>query len=179
MKTSISILSLLLSATLISNAGAADMPKRKAGLWEVHTQMDNMPRNMAIQMCVDQTSDNLMQQRGKDKADCSTMNVKKNANNTTVHAVCRSEGSTMTMDAVYTGSFDSGYRADMKMHYDPPQHGMSDMHMVQDAKWLGPCKAGQKAGDVVMPNMGNFNVNEMMKDPRLQEMMKRQQDQDQ
>ena len=36
-----------------------------------------------------------------------------------------------------------------------------------DAKWLGPCKAGQKAGDIVLPGGrgmgGQINVQELMK----------------
>ena len=33
---------------------------------------------------------------------------------------------------------------------------------------------GQKPGDVIMPNMKNMNIDEIMKDPKIQEMMKRQ-----
>jgi hypothetical protein len=32
-----------------------------------------------------------------------------------------------------------------------------------EAKWLGPCKAGQKPGDMVMPGGQTMNVLEMMK----------------
>jgi hypothetical protein len=32
-----------------------------------------------------------------------------------------------------------------------------------DAKWLGPCKEGQKAGDIVMPGGLKFNVKDMEK----------------
>lgn len=167
---------LLCGGVVAASAIAGDMPKRKSGLWEVRTQMDGMPAGVgAMQMCVDASSDNLMQQRAKEKSDCSTMDVKSSAGSAKIHAVCRMEGSTVTMDAVYTGSFDSGYKSDMRMRYNPPVHGMSESHMTQEAKWLGACKAGQKPGDVIMPNMGNFNMNEMMKDPRMQEMMKRQQ----
>ena len=49
--------------------------------------------------------------------------------------------------------------------------------MVQEARWLGPCKAGQKPGDVIMPGMQKFNMQEMMNDPQVREMMKRQQKQ--
>jgi hypothetical protein len=174
-----SLLLLLLGCAVATSAVAGDMPKRKAGLWEMHTQMEGMPGGPPIQMCVDPASDNLMQQQAKEKPNCSTMDVKTGAGRTTIHAVCRMQGSTMTMDAVYTGNFESGYKGDMKMRHSPPIQGMSDAHMTQEAKWLGPCKPGQKPGDVIMPGMGDFNVNDMMKDPRLKEMMKRQQKQGQ
>lgn len=135
-----------------------------------------MPSGPPIQMCIDQSSDNLMQQQSKEKSDCGTPDVKKSGNSTVVHTICRSDGTTMNIDAVYTGNFDTGYKSDMKIHYSPPQHGMSDTHMTQEAKWVGACKPGQKPGDVLMHN-GSFNMNEMMKDTRIQEMMKRQQEQ--
>jgi len=47
--------------------------------------------------------------------------------------------------------------------------------MVQEARWLGPCKSGQKPGDVIMPGAQKFNMQEMMNDPQMREMMKRQQ----
>ncbi|MHB8166241.1 MAG: hypothetical protein ACYDDT_05640 [Sulfuricella sp.] len=43
-----------------------------------------------------------------------------------------------------------------------------------EAKWLSPCKPGQKPSDVIVPNMKGMNMNEIMKDPKIQEMMKRQ-----
>ena len=59
----------LLAALLPVTAGAADAPRRKSGLWEVRTQMAGMPAAGPMQMCVDQASDNLMQERAKEKPD--------------------------------------------------------------------------------------------------------------
>lgn len=174
------IAALVLLAFAAGSAGAADLPKRKSGLWEMKTQMEGMPSPGAMQMCVDQSTDNMMEERAvKEKLNCSVMDVKRAGGRTTVHSVCKHEGTTVTTDAVITGDFESGYKNDMRVRYSPPQHGMSDMHMIQDAKWLGPCKPGQKPGDVMMPGMGGMpggkvNVQEMMKDPQIQEMMKRQ-----
>lgn len=165
---------LLLGGILTTSALAGEMPKRKPGLWEITTHMDGMPGGQAMQMCVDQASDNLLQQQAKGKSDCSTMDVKSSGGKTTIHAVCRAEKTTVTMDGTYQGSFQTSYKGDMKMRYSPPLHGMSETRMTQEAKWLGACKPGQKPGDVIMPNMGNINVNEMMKDPRIREMMKQQ-----
>ena len=55
---------------------------------------------------------------------------------------------------------------------------MSETKLTQEARWLGPCKPGQKPGDIVMPGMPPMNagnMQEMMKDPQVREMMKRQQ----
>ncbi|MBS1190303.1 MAG: hypothetical protein H6R10_2095 [Rhodocyclaceae bacterium] len=160
-------LSFLVIAGLLAGAAqAADMPKRKSGLWEMKTQMAGMPSAGAMQMCVDQNTDNLMQEQARgEKPNCSAMDVNRSGGKMAIHSVCKHEGITVTTDAVITGDFESGYKSDMKMRYSPPQHGMSEMQMTQEAKWLGPCKPGQKPGDMMMSGMpgGKVNVHEMMK----------------
>jgi hypothetical protein len=175
-------LSLLLMAALIAGeAGAADAPKRKSGLWEMKTQMSGMPAAMPergpIQMCVDQASDNMMQERAKEKSNCSVMDVNRSAGKITIHSVCKYEDTTTTSDAVITGDMDSNYKNDMTIKYSPPRDGLSTMKITQEARWLGPCKAGQKPGDIMMPGMPAMNpanMQQMMKDPKFQEMMRQQ-----
>ncbi len=165
----------LAAASLTAGALAADMPKRKSGLWEINTRMDGMPGMGPMQQCVDQNSDNLMQQQAeKNKPDCSVMDIKPQGNRVSIHSVCKTQGTTATTDAVFVGAFDSAYKGDMLTRFSPPMHGMSESKMSFEAKWLGPCKPGQKPGDMVMPNMNGMNINEMMKDPKMQEMMKQQ-----
>ncbi|MBZ0106024.1 MAG: DUF3617 domain-containing protein [Sulfuricella denitrificans] len=165
----------LTTTSLTVGALAADTPKRKPGLWEISTHMEGMPSMGAIQQCIDKNTDNLMQQHArKEKPDCSVMDVKQQGNKFTMHSVCKFENTTATTDAVFTGAFESAYKGDMHTRYSPPMQGMSESKMSMEAKWLGPCKAGQKPGDVIMPNMKGINMNEMMNDPKFQEMMKRQ-----
>lgn len=162
-------------AGLASNALAADMPKRKSGLWEINTRMEGMPGMGPMQQCIDQNTDDLMQQQAKkEKTNCSVMDIQPQGNKVSIHSVCKMEGSTATTDGVFIGAFDSSYKGNMHTRFSPPMHGMSESKMSIDAKWLGPCKPGQKPGDMMMPNMNGVNINEMMKDPKIQEMMKRQ-----
>ena len=176
-----SLLIIGLTLAVAATTQAADLPKRKPGLWEVNMRMDGAPSMGPMQQCIDQNTDNLMQQKAKDsKPDCSVMDVKTAGNKVTIRSVCKMEGSTVTSDGVFEGAFDSGYRGTMKSRYNPPLHGMSESNMTQEARWLGPCKPGQKPGDVIMPNMGmgpggTVNINDMMKDPKIQEMMRQQQ----
>lgn len=165
----------LTAAGLACSALAADMPKRKSGLWEINTRMEGMPGMGPMQQCIDQNTDDLMQQQAKkEKTNCSVMDIKPQGNKVSIHSVCKMEGSTATTDGVFIGAFDSSYKGNMHTRFSPPMHGMSESKMAIDAKWLGPCKPGQKPGDVMMPNMNGVNINEMMKDPKIQEMMKRQ-----
>ncbi|MBS1132644.1 MAG: hypothetical protein H6R16_3646, partial [Proteobacteria bacterium] len=107
------ILPLLLASLFAVQADAADAPRRKSGLWEMKTQMAGMPSQGPMQMCVDQASDNVMQERAKEKANCPVMDVSRGAGKVTIHAVCKHEGVTSTSDSVITGDFDSAYRNDM------------------------------------------------------------------
>jgi hypothetical protein len=162
------------AASLAGGVLAADTPKRKSGLWEINSHMEGMPGMGPIQQCIDQNTDDLMQQRAKqDKPDCSAMDIKPQGNKVTIHSVCKFEGTTATSDAEFVGAFDSAYKGTINTRFNPPMHGMSESKMSLEAKWLGPCKPGQKPGDVIMPNMGNMQ--EMMKDPKFQEMMKQRQ----
>ncbi len=154
-----------LATGLSAPAHALDMPKRKSGLWEITTSMVGMPTGMGpIQHCIDQNSDSLMQQSAeKFKQQCSATDIKQQGDRITVHTVCKMDTTTTTMDAVFTGAFDSAYRGDITTKFNPPLHGMSESKMGISAKWLGACKPGQKPGDIVMPGRGNFNLDDAMK----------------
>lgn len=172
-------INILFCAALISvTAQANELPKRKSGLWEIRMQMSGMPAQAQapMQMCIDQTTDNLIQERSREQSNCTVMEISRKASNQiSIHAVCKTGGVTSTTDAVITGNFESSYRNDMTIRYDPPQSGMKQMTGMQEARWLGPCKAGQKPGDVTIAGMPMINMQEMMNDPKMREMMKRQQ----
>lgn len=165
----------IVAASMAGSALAGDMPKRKAGLWEISMRMEGAPNMGPMQQCIDQNTDNVMQQKAKsEKQNCSVMDVRSSGNRIVVHSVCKVDGSTVTSDGLFEGSFESSYKGTVKTRFSPPLHGMSESNMTQEARWLGPCKAGQKPGDVILPNAGGMNINEMMKDPKIREMMKRQ-----
>jgi hypothetical protein len=178
----------LLTAVLVfTSAGVAQaiegLPKRKPGLWEIQTQMRGIPARVGpVQICTDEKSDDIMRQGAEDmKPQCSVMDVKKVSDHITVNSVCKIMAiTTATTTATFTGSFDSNYRADIHSAYDPPIHGKTETNMTIAAKWLGPCKEGQKAGDVVLPNMGATggghapNVQDLMK---MREQLKQMQKQ--
>jgi len=168
----------LAAASLAGSALSADMPKRKPGLWEINMRMEGVPNMGPMQQCIDQNTDNLMQQKAKDnKQDCSVMDIKPSGNKVTIHSVCKMEGSTATTDGAFEGAFDASYKGTIKTRFNPPLYGRSESNMTLEGRWLSPCKAGQKPGDVIMPSIGGVNINDMMKDPKMQEMMKRQQQQ--
>lgn len=170
--------SLSLALACAAAAQAADLPQRKSGLWELDSRMEGMPMHGPVQVCVDQNTDNLLQERARAPAQCSVMEVNRGGGGqTTIHSVCKVDaGTTVTTDAVITGDFNSGYRSEMQLRYSPPRQGRSEMKVVTQARWLGPCQPGQQPGDVLMPGMpgGRMNLQQMLNDPQLRELMKRQ-----
>src|SRR5207237_8212504 len=51
-------------------------------------------------------------------------------------SVCKLENSTAKTRAIFTGNFDSAYKADIKSTYEPPVGGMKEASSVIEAKWL-------------------------------------------
>jgi hypothetical protein len=180
MIATISCLALLLPAAALA---ADEAPKRKPGLWEIETQTQGMPSPVGpIQICVGENSDDLLQQSAGDmnKA-CEKSEMKRDGDKITVKSVCKFGQTTATTEGVYTGNFDLAYRADLHTTYDPPMRGMKESGTTLTAKWTGPCKAGQKPGDIVIQSLGSkggaagpktLNMEDMMK--TLKQMQKMQ-----
>ncbi len=160
-------LSLFIALLLASPVAAAsfDAPKRKSGLWEIKMSSGQAKGMPAMQQCVDEKTDDLTKQEmsAAQKTQCSKNDMRKEGDKIVVESVCKMENSTATTRAVFTGRFDSAYKADIKSTFEPPLKGMKESSSVIEAKWLGPCKAGQKPGDMSMPGMPNINMDEMRK----------------
>ena len=145
-----SFVGLCLLAFLATNALATDVPKRKPGLWEIKAHMEGMPDMGPTQECVDQNTDNLMQQ-GEENPDCKVPDVKRSGDKVTIHTECKiNEATTISLDYLLQGSFDSAYKGTIKTQ-TKSSNGTSETSMTLDARWLGPCKPGQKPGDVITP----------------------------
>jgi hypothetical protein len=143
------------STAVMAGAGHAqtpDAPKRKSGLWEMTTQVHGMPAMPTVQQCIDQKTDDLFTPQ-EGKSTCTVTQQKRTGDRLEVVSVCKESGSTSTAHAVFVGSFDSQYRAEVHVTYDPPQAGRKEATLTTSGKWLSACKAGQKPGDVIMPGM--------------------------
>jgi hypothetical protein len=156
---------LVLFGASAAAAASFDAPKRKSGLWEIKISSGQSKGGHAVQQCVDEKTDDLMKKEmgENQKTQCSKNEMRKEGDKVVAESVCKVQNSTATTRAVFTGQFDSAYKADIKSTYEPPMSGMKESSSVIEAKWLGPCKAGQKPGDIVMPGMPNINMDAMRK----------------
>jgi hypothetical protein len=136
-------------------AWAAELPARKAGLWEMTTTSSG--RTIPIKQCVDAATDQAMQENAgpTSQRSCSKRNEQKSGDTTTVDSVCTIDGKTLTHHMVITGSFDSGYTMTITTQGDgiPAARNLTIV-----AKWVGPCAADQKPGDMIMQNGMKINM---------------------
>lgn len=140
---------------------ADDMPKRKSGLWEIKMGAGGP----TMSQCVDQSRDEAFRQmsaRMAHEMKCETSNVQKGAGTYAFQQSCQMGKTKMTSATRVTGNFDTGYTMESQSKYDPPMMGMSESKTVMEAKWLGPCKAGQRPGDMTMPGGMTMNVYDML-----------------
>lgn len=177
---------LIAAAVLLQTIGttavyAGDMPKRKSGLWQMKmTSTHGQGGTFTMQQCIDQATDELMggqadsasmmmpkRNTSSSKQKCSTQDLRREGNKFVMDSVCQHGKTTATTHAVMTGTFDSSYRMESNTTFDPPLRGVRESTTVVEAEWLGPCKEGQRPGDIIMPGMPggmpNINIQDMMK----------------
>ncbi len=155
-----------ISVTLATTAHALDLPKRKSGLWEmtmIGNQTNGQPQTVTT--CVDMKSDKGLASSfgGKIPKNCGQPKMKKSAGAITVTSVCKFTDSTVTTQAILTGDFSSTYKIDRTSTYNPPNKGMKESNQTITANWLGACKAGQRPGDMIMPDGSKINITDIQK----------------
>jgi hypothetical protein len=143
---------------------ADELPSRKAGLWDVRMSFEN--RNgagLTVRQCIDASTDQMMLSSAGPlaRAACSRRDVQKSHDSVTIDSTCTLAGETATSHAVITGSFDNAYTMTVTSQSGALPGGKMAMTVV--AKWLGPCAADQKPGDLIMGNGMKMNILDMQK----------------
>ena len=157
----------LLTACPALDAGAVDLPVRKAGLWELKTiRVGSAVPDMTMQHCTDESTDKEMSSAfspmGKEM--CSKQDIQKTATGYVSDSVCGIAGMSITSHAEITGDFNSAYTVKSTAHSERGPTGVPrDSTTTIEAKWLGACKPDQKPGDIMMPGGMKMNVKDMEK----------------
>jgi hypothetical protein len=154
----------LLVLSYASVVSAVELPLRKPGLWEVRTTIDNnSAQARMLKQCIDAATDQMLQSNAGPFASsaCLGRDVKWSEDSTTIDSTCTIGGRAATAHSVVIGSFDSAYTMTVTSQSEELPGG--SMTMTMEAKWLGPCEADQKPGDVVMSNGLKINIPEMQK----------------
>ena len=152
------------------DAGAVDLPVRKAGLWEMKVLHSGSPvPDMTMQHCTDETTDKDMSTSFSPMAKdvCSKQDIQKTATGYVTDSVCGVAGMSIKSHGEITGDFNSAYtvKSSSLTEGGPagvPRNSQTTTTTIQ-AKWLGACKADQKPGDIMMPGGMKMNIKDMEK----------------
>jgi hypothetical protein len=150
-----------------AHAAAQDLPKMKAGLWESSTT-NSGPKgspgssfthtvcmNDAVQKDIFAFSQNM-------GAQCKNSAMRKDGNKYYGEAECVMGSMTVKSTSVTTFNSDTSYRSESKATFSPAMAGMTDSTTLSESKFVGPCPANMKPGEINM-NGRVTNINDMGK----------------
>jgi hypothetical protein len=140
-------------AALVPAIGSAQgpMPHRKPGMWQTTINMPGMPGGgISTSMCTDAATEarySALAPQQNPGSQCSKMTVHSVPGGWDTEGECVMRGKTSHFKASARGDMSSAYGMDVSMQ----EEGRPAQTMHMDAKWTGPCPAGRKPGDMVMP----------------------------
>ena len=157
----------VIAGIAIVAAGAAlaetqALPHQKPGLWQ--QSFSSGTTKISDQVCLDAASEAKLSAFGSQMQNklCSSQIVSRTgANSWNVVSVCELKpGSKITTHVAITGDFNSKFSAVMNVTATgaPLDAAHNTQKTVFNTEWLGPCKHGQKGGDVIMSNGVKVNV---------------------
>lgn len=152
----------LAAACTLGSSLAADFPRRRSGLWEVHSasaQALGLPPTL---QCIGDRSDSakwhLDRAVGK-RGSCTLGAFRRMGNAWVADSICREGRTVVSSRKIATGDFLTYYRIDTIVRYEPPLGGSRDEDKeALEARYIGRCAPGQRPGDVVVPGMGTLNM---------------------
>lgn len=158
-------LAVALSPANAQTGGSLDplsFPKRKAGLWEVRSTGAQSHGLEATRQCIGDKTDQVdshLDRRAGAKGSCTMGAFKRAGSSWVAESVCREGRVNVVSKAIASGDFETEYRIDTVVTYEPPLAGIrkEDKDAVL-ATFLGPCLSHQRAGDMVIPGMGTLNM---------------------
>jgi hypothetical protein len=149
-------------SVLGGSAFAAELPVRKAGLWEMKmARTGSAIPDMTMQHCTDETTDKEMNNMVSPMAKqiCSRQDVQMTATGYVADSVCSVAGLAVSSHSEIVGDFNSAYTVTTSAHTERGGNMPArDTTTRIEAKWVGACKPDQKPGDIVMPG-GGFKLN--------------------
>jgi hypothetical protein len=156
---------LLTALAVPSFAAADDYPKLKPGLWEMTRSTDDARQHPSTStVCLDASVQKEMFDLGNGamKGMCSKHDFRMAGGRATGDYVCDMGGSRMHSKSTMVMNGDTAYRTEIHTTYDPAFMGMTRLDTVLAARRLGPCKPGQRPGDMTMADGHSFNIRDVM-----------------
>jgi hypothetical protein len=137
--------------SLMGLAQAIDLPLMKEGLWSIRTQTTNNPGNnktdFTQKLCRSHAYEEYARGLAKNRPGCKTISESLSGGVYTTEVECAERGTVIKSKTVATSQGDSAAHSESHATYTPAFHGMSEMIMIQDQKYLGSCPSGVGPGD--------------------------------
>lgn len=137
----------------------ADLPIRKPGLWEVTIDTHvppgagarTQPAMTALQ-CTDAGAERIVPLFLLPARDqCRQITVSRNGSGHEVNTVCETHGQRVDTQVKVRGDMQARYDGTYRIRYaGTPSNDTGQVPFK--GRWLGRCKPGQRAGDMVLPN---------------------------
>jgi hypothetical protein len=132
-------------------ASAAELPKLRAGLWELTTASSKAQEQPPpMKSCVDDATQQEMMNfgQGVQRQMCSRYDVRNEGGKIVAETDCKLGPTRMTSRSVTTFSGSSSYRTEVRATYDPPLAGQKEATLTMEGRHLGACPADMKPGDI-------------------------------
>jgi hypothetical protein len=145
-------------------AAAPERPHRQPGLWEQHVSVDGLEGVQTTQLCVDKVSDeklSLFSARAADNHCTTNQMLRKTDGTWAFSSVCNlGSGGKVTSAGVITGDVSRAYTVQVDTTTEgagtPQENGSHHVNIT--AAWQGPCRPGQKGGDLILPGGMKINI---------------------
>jgi hypothetical protein len=128
-------------------------PHPRVGLWQMNISTDAGPGvQVTGDICIDASTEASAFQASPRarSSNCSEPHFSPNpGGGVAFDATCKVNERTISSRGVATGDFSSAYVVDVTTRMDPPlPGGVSEGHSRIEAHWAGPCKPGQRPGQM-------------------------------
>ena len=144
-----------ITALLATQAAAQDMPPMKPGLWESTTSVNVggvAKSGPKATICVNAAVQKLMLANSQRVgALCDKNTTRRDGNQYIAESECSANGSTLKSKSVATFTGDTAFRVDSSSTVTQPPSstgGISTSSAIQEARYVGPCPAGMRPGDI-------------------------------
>jgi hypothetical protein len=144
---------------------SAELPARRAGAWDISIKLTGgMMPTAKMRHCTNERDDGNMSVMFNplSPSPCPTRDIQKHSDRTTIDAVCRDDGKSITLHSDITGDFSTSYKVVTETKVQDSEDSTPYVsNLTLEGTYLGACRADEKPGDVTMAGGLKINVNNM------------------
>jgi hypothetical protein len=123
------------------------------------TAVDATNPARTTQICIDRETEAALRDIGASfaRSTCGSTEIHASPSQVTADAICELGGSRTTTHTVISFSGDTAYHQVSTTQVDPPLFGRTEVTTEMEGKWIGPCTADMRPGDMINA-MGKINL---------------------